>query len=200
MVDDQAIPAGRDDVTNWLRAWSSGDERALHRLAPLVHRELARIAKAYLAREPNANSWQPTMLVNEAFLRLIDCQRVDWQGRAHFLRLAAKKMREILIDYFRKKRFEKRLGKVRVVSMDEATPVQTGAEEPVDMILLHDALNQLEAFDQRKAQIVEMRFFGGLSIDEIAQTLDLSVATVHRDLHLARRWLYRAMEGKRDGS
>ena len=184
----------QDDITRLLREWSSGDEEALNQLAPLVHRELQRTARAYLGRERRNNSWQPTILVNEAYLKLVDCRQVDWQDRAHFFRLAAKKMREILVDYARKKRFEKRGGSVKLVSLEEATPVQGKEERPVDLILLNTALDQLEAFDPRKTQIVEMRFFAGLSIEEIADSLGLAVSSVHRELHLAKVWLFRAIQ------
>ena len=127
-------------------------------------------------------------------LKLVDCRQVNWQDRAHFFRLAAKKMREILVDYARKKRFEKRGGSVKLVSIEEATPVQGKAESPVNLILLSTALDELEAFDPRKTQIVEMRFFAGLSIEEIAQSLGLAVSTIHRELHLAKVWLFRAIQ------
>jgi RNA polymerase sigma factor (TIGR02999 family) len=171
----------------------------MHRLAPLVYRELRRTAKAYLARERDAHSWQATVLVNEAFLRLVDCQQVNWQDRGHFFRLAAKKMREILVDYARRKRLHKRGGGAAPVPIHEAPTIQAREESPVDLILLNAALDQLEAFDPRKTLIVELRFFAGLSIEEIAESQGLAVSTVHRDLHLAKAWLYRAMEtGKID--
>ena len=188
------MTAPRDDITKLLKEWSAGNEEALHLLAPLVHRELRRAAKAYLRRERDANSWQPTILVNEVFLRLVDCQRVDWQDRGHFFRLAAKKMREILVDHARKQRYQKRGGGVQIVPLDEVPMIHARAENHVDVILLNTALEQLEALDARKAQIVEMRFFAGLSIEEIAESQGLAVSTVHRDLHLAKAWLYRAME------
>src|SRR5215813_1813417 len=181
----------RDDITRLLHEWSSGNEEALHELIPLVQKELQRTAKAYLAREWDAKSWQPTQLVNEAFLRLVDCQQLTWQDRAHFFRLAAKKMREILVDYARKKRLQKRGGgNVRIVPIDEATQVQSKDENTVDLIILNSALEELEGFDARKSQIVEMRFFAGMSIEEIAATLDVAVSTVHRELHLAKLWLF----------
>jgi RNA polymerase sigma factor (TIGR02999 family) len=137
------------------------------------------------------------MLVNEAFLRLVDCQNVNWQDRAHFFRLAAKKMREILVDCARKKRLQKMGGNVQIVPIERDLPAISKAESPVDLILLDTALDKLESLDPRKAQIVEMRFFGGLSIEEIAQGLGLAVSTVHRDLQLAKVWLFRAIqEGK----
>jgi RNA polymerase sigma-70 factor (ECF subfamily) len=190
----------RDEITRLLRDWSAGDENALHQLVPLVHRELQRTARGYLARERHMASWQPTVLVNEAFLRLVDCQQVQWQDRAHFFRLAAKKMREILVDYARKKRLQKQGGgAVQLVPIDEATPLRSKTEDPVDLILLDTALNKLEALDPRKTQIIEMRFFAGLSIEEIAESLGVAVSTVHRDLQLAKVWLFRAIQdGKTD--
>lgn len=192
------MSALRGEITKLLQEWSSGNEEALHGLAPLVYRELRRTAAAYLNRERDAHSWQPTMLVNEAFLRLVDCQNVSWQDRRHFLRLAAKKMREILVDYARKKRLEKRGGgSLELVPIDESAPVRAKVEDPVDLILLDNALERLEALDPRKAQIVEMRFFAGLSIEEIGESLDVAVSTVHRELRLARVWLFRAINNGR---
>jgi len=195
------VSAARGDITKLLQDWSAGNEEALNRLAPLIHRELRRTARAYLARERDANSWQPTILVNEAFLRLVGCQRITWQDRGHFFRLAAKKMREILVDRARKQRYQKRGAGAQLVSLDELPPIQARSVSPVDIILLNAALEQLEALDSRKAQIVEMRFFAGLSIEEIAEAEELAASTVHRELHLAKAWLYRAMKiGKFDAT
>jgi RNA polymerase sigma factor (TIGR02999 family) len=196
------MAAQREDITRLLQQWSSGNDQALHELIPLLHKELRKIAKAYLAREWDAKSWQPTQLVNEAYLRLVDCQQLTWQDRAHFFRLAAKKMREILVDYARKKRLQKMGGgNVRTVPVEEAAQVQNKGTDTVDLIVLDAALGQLEALDPRKSQIVEMRFFAGLTVDEIAETLDVAVSTVHRDLHLAKVWLFRAIHnGKIDES
>jgi RNA polymerase sigma-70 factor (ECF subfamily) len=196
------MAAQREDITRLLQQWSSGNDQALHELIPLLHKELRKIAKAYLAREWDAKSWQPTQLVNEAYLRLVDCQQLTWQDRAHFFRLAAKKMREILVDYARKKRLQKMGGgNVRIVPVEEAVQVQNKGTDTVDLIVLDAALGQLEALDPRKSQIVEMRFFAGLTVDEIAETLGVAVSTVHRDLHLAKVWLFRAIHnGKIDES
>lgn len=189
----------RDEITRLLREWRSGSDEAMHRLAPMVYRELRRTARAYLSRERDAHSWQPTVLVNEVFLRLVDCQKVDWQDRGHFFRLAAKKMREILVDYARKNRLQKKGAGIHFVPLDEAPTVQAGSQSNVDLIILDTALQQLAMFDERKTQIVELRFFAGLSIEEIAESQGLAVSTVHRDLHMAKLWLYRAMEtGKID--
>ena len=195
------MSAARGEITRLLQEWSAGSEEALHRLTTLVHLELRRTARAYLARERNADSWQPTVLVNEAFLRLVDCQKVTWRDRGHFFRLAAKKMREILVDHVRKQRYQKRGGGTQILPLDEVPTIGARAENRVDMILLHTALDQLEALDPRKAEIVEMRFFAGLSIEEIAEAQGLATSTVHRDLHLAKAWLYRAIEtGKCDAT
>jgi RNA polymerase sigma-70 factor (ECF subfamily) len=196
------VAESSDDITKLLRAWRDGDEGALHLLTPLVYRELQRTARRYLAREQHADSWQSTVLVNEAFLRLVDCQKVDWQDRVHFFRLAAKKMREILVDYARKKRLQKMGGgALQLVPLEEAPQVQSRQENHVDLILLNSALDQLEAMDPRKTQIVEMRFFAGLTIEEIAETLGLGVSTIHNELRLAKVWLFRAIqEGKIDES
>jgi RNA polymerase sigma factor (TIGR02999 family) len=188
------MSASRDEITKLLQEWSAGNDQAMHQLAPLVYRELRRTARAYLSRERDAHSWQPTVLVNEAFLRLVDCQRVSWQDRGHFYRLAAKKMREILVDYARKNRLQKKGGGVLSVPLDEAPTIQAKAENTVDLIILDAALEQLTALDSRKAQIIELRFFAGLSIEEIAESQGVAVSTVHRDLHIAKAWLYRAIE------
>jgi RNA polymerase sigma-70 factor, ECF subfamily len=189
----------RHQLTKLLREWKSGDSRALSRLMDLVHNELARIARGYLAKERHMHSWQPTMLVNEAFLRLVDCRQLDWQDRAHLFRLAAKIMREIVIDYARKKRSSKHGGSVEVVAIDDAKPPLGKTPNVVDLMLLNTALDKLEVLDPRKAQIVEMKFFAGLSIGEIAESLGLAESTVHLDLRLARIWLFQAMQnGKID--
>jgi RNA polymerase sigma factor (TIGR02999 family) len=185
----------REHLTKLLHEWKSGNEEALNRLMEFVHKELARIARGYLARERQMHSWQPTMLVNEAFVRLVDCQQLDFQDRAHFFRLAAKIMREILVDYARKKRSSKHGGGLDLVSIDAAKPAPGKPANAVDLILLNTALDKLAAIDARKAQIVEMRFFGGLSIEEIAETLGMAKSTVHLDLRLARVWLFRAIQG-----
>ena len=196
------MAAQREEITRLLQQWSSGNDQALHELIPLLHKELRKMAKAYLAREWDAKSWQPTQLLNEAYLRLVNCQQVTWQDRAHFFRLAAKKMREILVDYARKKRLKKMGGgNVRIVPIEEATQIQSKGTDTVDLIVLDAALEQLEALDPRKSEIVEMRFFAGLTVDEIAETLGVAVSTVHRDLHLAKVWLFRAIHnGKIDES
>jgi len=195
------VSASRDEITRLLKEWSSGNDDAMHRLAPLVYRELRRTARGYLSRERDAHSWQPTVLVNEVFLRLVDCKKVNWQDRGHFFRLAAKKMREILVDYARKNRLQKKGAGIHFVPLDEAPTIQASMQSSVDLVILDNALAQLATFDERKTLIVELRFFAGLSIEEIAESQGLAVSTVHRDLHMAKLWLYRAMEtGKIDPS
>jgi RNA polymerase sigma factor (TIGR02999 family) len=190
----------RHQLTKLLRDWKSGDSEALNQLIEAVHEELAQIARGYLSREGRMHSWQPTILVNEAFLRLVHCQELDWQDRAHFFRLAAKIMREIVIDHARKKRSSKHGGGIDVVAIDDAKPASGKLANVVDLILLNTALTKLRVLDPRKAQIVEMRFFGGLSIEEIGEALGLAESTVHLDLRLARIWLFRAIQnGKIDG-
>jgi len=187
------VPVERGEVTRLLRAWRAGDAEALNQLLPLVIGELKRVARAYLARERHAESWQPTMLVNEAYLRLVDCQQVTLQDQAHFYRLAAKKMREILVDYARKKRLQKMGGSLQKVELPPDVPDRKSVKDRVDLIAVHTALEELHAQDPRKAEIVEMRFFGGLSIEEIAEVLGLGVSTVHRELQFAKVWLFHAI-------
>jgi len=180
------------DVTTMLRAWTDGDLLARDELMPLVYAELHRRAAAYLRRERPDHTLQPTALVNEAYLRLID-QRVAWQNRAQFLGVAAQMMRRILVDHARRGKMNKRSGGWVRVTLDERV-----AEVPapdVDLLVLDGALTRLAAFDARKSQIAELRFFGGLSLRETAHVLGLSIATVERDWQAARAWLYAALKG-----
>jgi RNA polymerase sigma factor (TIGR02999 family) len=174
-----------------LLAWGKGDEAALERLRPLVERELHRIARRCLAGERAGHSLQATALVNEAYLRLVDVQRVHWQDRAHFLAMSARLMRRILVDWARAKRYQKRGGDALRVTFDEALPVS--GERSNDLVALDEALEALAAFDARKSQVVELRFFGGMSVEETAGVLKVSVDTVMRDWKLARAWLLRRM-------
>jgi len=192
------VSAARGEITRLLQEWSAGSEEALHRLAVLVHLELRRTASAYLAREHN--TWQPTVLVNEAFVSLMDRKKISWKDRGHFFRLAAKKMRELLVEHARKQRDQK-AGGAQLLILDESRKADAKSENRVDMIFLETALEQLESLDPRKAEIVEMRFFAGLSIEEIADAQGLAISTVDRDLHLAKAWIYRAIEtGKSDAT
>jgi RNA polymerase sigma-70 factor (ECF subfamily) len=176
------------DVTRLLKAWGEGDSKALERLMPIVYGELRRVAARHLRRERPDHTLQPTALVNEAYLRLIDQKDVHWQSRAHFVGVAAKMMRRILVDHARRHHRMKRGGDVRKVSLDEAVPV--GNDRAADLVALDDALSALAAFDGRKSQVVELRYFGGLSVKEVAAVLQVSEITVLRDWKLAKAWLY----------
>jgi RNA polymerase sigma factor (TIGR02999 family) len=186
----QAEPT-RVGVTQLLRAWSEGDEAALERLAPLVENELHRLAHKYMRREGPGKTLQTTALVNEVYLRLIDIQEVSWQNRAHFFAVSAKMMRRILTDFARSQQYLKRGGGVVQVSWDEA--LEVSQQPDADIVALDDALNELALLDPRKAQVVELRFFGGLSIEEIAEVLKVAQRTVMRDWKFAKAWLLRAL-------
>ncbi len=189
------------DVTGLLVAWRSGDETALNRLIPIVHDELHRIARACLAGERPGHSLQATALVNEAYLRLIETQGVNWQNRAHFLAMAARVMRRVLVDFARARQYQKRGGgAVRVTLIDE---VALSDEPGRDLVALDDALEALAALDERKSRVIEMRFFGGLSVKETAEALQVSPETVMRDWKLAKAWLLRQLRtdaGRNAGS
>jgi RNA polymerase sigma factor (TIGR02999 family) len=172
-------------------AWREGDEAALDELVPLVHSELHRIAKRCISRERAGQTLQATALVNEAYLRLVDVRRVNWQNRAHFLAMSARLMRRILVDAARSKRYQKRGGGAIKVTLDEA--LLPSAEKGQDLVALDDALAALANVDERKAQVIELRFFGGLSVEETATVLTVSVDTVMRDWKLAKVWLLREL-------
>lgn len=179
------------DVTQLLLDWGNGDAEALERLLPLVHDDLRRRARRFLARERPGHTLQPTAVVNEAYLRLIDQNRVQWQNRAHFLAVAAQMMRRILVDHARTRRREKRGRGVAPVPLDD---IDVAAREPdLDVVALDDALEALARVDARQAAIVEQRYFGGMTIEETAQRLGISPATVKRDWEVARAWLYREL-------
>ena len=179
------------DVTRLLAAWSHGDQEALATLTPIVEHELHRLAVRYMAGERPGHVLQPTALVNEAYMRLADWKAVRWQNRAHFFGMAAQIMRRVLVDMARTRDRTKRGGGQLRVSLSEAE--QVPAAQSADFVALDDALNSLHAIDSRKSRVVELRFFGGLSLEEIAQVLEVSVATVRRDWSLARAWLYREL-------
>jgi RNA polymerase sigma factor (TIGR02999 family) len=179
------------EVTRLLRAWSEGDEAALARLTPLVESELHRLADSFLRRERPDHTLQATALVNEAYVRLIDDSAVRWQNRAHFYGIAAQVMRRILVDHARRRRKLKRGGDRLQVSLSEA---ETVAQTPnVDILALDDALTSLSEFDERKSKIVELKFFGGLGEEAIAEVLKISLRTVQREWSLARAWLYQEL-------
>jgi RNA polymerase sigma-70 factor, ECF subfamily len=179
-------------VTVLLRAWSAGDRGALDELVPLVYAELKRIAERYMRRERQEHTLQPTALVHEAFVRLIELRRIDWQDRAHFFAIAAQMMRRILVNHALARGAGKRGGKAQRVSLDEAMPIS--AEHEPDLVVLDQALNALAEVDARKAQVVELRFFGGLSVEETAAVLKVSPQTVLRDWTLSKTWLAREMK------
>lgn len=190
-----APPCG--DVSTLLRAWTDGDQHALEKLTPIVYAELYRLARYYMSGERAGHSLQTTALVNEAYLRLTDYNRMQWQNRAHFFAVSAQLMRRILVDHARRHNI-KRGGGVKHVSLEDTAVVR---EQDENLVVLDDALQALARFDSRKAQVVELRFFGGLSVDETAEVLKVSPITVMRDWTTARAWLYRQMKGEAsDGS
>jgi RNA polymerase sigma factor (TIGR02999 family) len=183
---------GPAEITRLLVDWRGGDQAALAQLIPLVHDELRRLARRHMAHERVGHTLQATALVNEAFVRLIDVRQVKWQDRAHFFAMSSRLMRRILVDFARSKGYQKRGGGAQKVSFDEALNVTR--EPGQDLVALDDALDALAAFDARKAQVVEMRFFGGLSVEETAEALNVSVDTVMRDWKLAKAWLLRQLK------
>ncbi len=179
------------DVTRLLLAWNDGDEEALEKLIPLVYGELRRLAKSRMRGEHPENSLQTTALINEAYLRLVDFRNVQWQNRAHFFALCARLMRRILVDFARSRHYAKRGGGVQPVSMDESLVVSPA--HSTDLVAVDDALKALAKVDDRKAQVVELRFFGGLTVEESAEVLKVSPETVRRDWKLAKVWLLREL-------
>jgi RNA polymerase sigma factor (TIGR02999 family) len=178
-----------ENITHLLKQWSDGDERALDRLTPLVYDELRQQAARYLRRERRGNTMQPTALINEAYLRLIDAKEVRWQGRAHFFAIAANLMRRILVEHARRRNAEKRGGSQILVTLDRTVPV--AKQTDVDVLAIDEALTRLAAIDPQQAHIVELRFFSGLTVEETAAALDISTRTVKRDWSVARAWLQR---------
>lgn len=175
----------QDEVTKLLHDWRAGDERSLERLMPLVYQVLRDRAAAYLARERAGHTLQPTALVHEAFVRLVGQRGVDWQNRAHFLAVTARVMRQILIDHARGRRAAKRGGRRVTLSND----LVMEAPRDIDVIAIDDALIELQEIDPRQAKLVELRFFGGLNIEETAEVLGISAATVKREWRMAKAWL-----------
>jgi len=180
-------------VTRLLLDWSDGDERARDEMLPLVYNELRRLAASYLRRERPGHTLRPTELVHDAYLRLIDQRQVNWKNRAQFVGLAAVMMRRILVNHARERATDKRGGDVQKVPLSDVDAA--GVPQNVDVIALHSALDQLETIDQRKSRIVELKFFGGLTTNEIADVLHVSPATIERDWSFARAWLYDAIGG-----
>lgn len=182
-----------NEISQLLRAWSGGDQGALEGLIPIVYAELRRLAHRYMKRERQGHSLQTTALVNEAYMRLVDYKRMQWQDRAHFFAVSAQVMRRILVEHARRQNLKRGAG-VQHVSLDEAATI--GGDRAVDLVTLDDAMNALARLDPRKVKVVEMRFFGGLSVDETAEVLRVSPATVRRDWSSAKVWLYGAITGR----
>ena len=179
------------EVTDLLLAWGDGDQSALDRLAPLVQSELRRLARTYMRRERAGHTLQTTALINEVYVRLIDSQKISWQNRAHFYGIASRLMRRVLVDCARERNYQKRGAGARRVMFDEALAVVSASN--TDVLAVDEALNELAKTYERKARVVEMRFFGGLKEKEIAVALNVSPETVRRDWRLARSWLLRKL-------
>jgi RNA polymerase sigma factor (TIGR02999 family) len=182
------------ELTQLLIDWSNGDSSALEQLTPLVDRELHRLAHHYMRRENAGHTLQTTALVNEAYLKLINQKHVQWKNRAHFFALSAQLMRRILVDHARERKYAKRGGGARQISFDEALAVSR--ERGADLVALDEALNKLTFIDPRKGKVVELRFFGGLSVEETAEALDLSAVTVMREWSMAKAWLYNSLNNE----
>ncbi len=187
-----------ENVTQLLVDWGRGDQKALDKLMPLVYSELRRLAGNYLRRERQGHTLQPTALVNEAYLKLIDQRNAHWQNRAQFYGVAAQLMRRILVDHARQRQAAKRGGsdqqRLSITSAGQLGGKQLATEPAIDLLALHEALNELAEMDPQQGRIVELKFFGGLSIDEIAEVMNIGHATVERDWKMARAWLRRKLE------
>ena len=182
---------GSQEITQLLLAWGDGDKQALDQLMPFVYTELRRLAKNYMRNQRSDHTLQTTALVNEAYLRLIDSSRVRWQNRTHFFAISAQLMRRILVDFARAKKARKRGGDDQKVTFDEALPAIV--EKESELIALDEALIELAKLNERQSQIVEMRYFGGMTEKEISEALDISTRTVRRDWNVARAWLFREL-------
>lgn len=185
------IAQSPDEVTQLLLAWNSGDEAALDKLIPLVYEELRQVAKRYMRREREGHTLQTAALVNEVYLRLIDAKNVRWQDRAHFFAISAQLMRRVLVEFARRRGQIKRGGEARQISIEEALAVYR--ERNADVVALDDALTELAKLNTRQSRVVELRFFGGLTEEEIAEALKISPRTARNDWRLARAWLYREL-------
>ena len=192
-----ALPSTHE-VTQLLRAWSAGDERALEKLTPLVYEQLHRVAQRYMAGQRPDHTLQTTALVNEVYLRLVDCEQVRWQDRAHFFAVSSQLMRRILVDFARSRGYQKRGGAIPHISLEEAPTVC--CEPDANLMALDDALNQLAQRDPQQVRIVELRYFAGLTVEETAAVLDISPATVKRDWSMARAWLSRQIKRGEGGN
>jgi RNA polymerase sigma factor (TIGR02999 family) len=194
-MPSSAANASGQEITQLLTAWRSGDDAALERLVPLVYPELRRIAGNFMRRHKPGHSLQATALINEAYLRLVDSAKVDWQGRTHFFAVSARIMRHILVDAARRRNSQKRGGQQVYVTLDDN--VDAPAEDQTDLISLDEALTRLAQMSPRQGQVVELRYFGGLTEEQVAETLKISERTVRRDWNLARTWLYRELKNTR---
>jgi RNA polymerase sigma factor (TIGR02999 family) len=183
-------------ITQMLVDWGNGDQAALEKLTPLVYNELHRLARRYMGRERPGHTLQTSALVNEAYIRLIDWKNIQWQNRAHFFAVSAQLMRRILVDFARSRNYAKRGGTARRVSLEEATVISR--EKGADLVALDDALDSLARLNERQSRVVELRFFGGLELEEIAEVMQVSVGTVRRDWSLARAWLHRELGRSRE--
>jgi len=182
------------NITSLLLDWRNGDQGALDRLMPLVYEELRRMANHYMRNERRGHTLQTSALVNEAYLRLVDHENIEWQNRAHFFGVAAQAMRRILVDHARTRNYQKRGGGAQQVSLDEAMTL--AADRAAELIELDDALRELAKMDERKSRVVELRYFGGLSLEETAEALGVSIPTVTRDWNTAKAWLMREISQK----
>jgi RNA polymerase sigma factor (TIGR02999 family) len=191
MLKDWSMIPAPQEITRWLTAWSNGDSLAFEKLMPLVYSELHRIAKRYMERENPDHTLQTTALIHEAYLRLADQAEVHWQNRAYFFGFAAQIMRHILVDYARSRHRLKKGGSVHHIPFEETAVASTGAT--AELVALDDALRALESVDKRKCQVVELRYFGGLSVEETAEVLKVSPVTVMRDWSMAKAWLQREL-------
>jgi RNA polymerase sigma factor (TIGR02999 family) len=193
-IEPDSVPDRRSHhVTRLLAGWTDGDEAALQELLPIVHGELRRLARRQMVGERPGHVLQPTALVNEAYVRLVDLKQMRWQNRAHFFAMAARLMRRILVDFARSRDYQKRGGGLQQVSFAESLAVSN--EQPLDLVALDDALAVLATVDARKSRVVELRFFGGLSVEETAEILKISCETVKRDWKFAKNWLLRELGG-----
>jgi RNA polymerase sigma-70 factor (ECF subfamily) len=193
-LDVLMLATSSHEITQLLLAWNDGDQQALDKLVPLVETELRRLARTYMSRERISHTLQTTALINEAYVRLIDAHNVEWQSRAHFYGIAAQVMRRILVEFARKRNYRKRGGGTHQITFNEALAVSE-AEDP-NVLALDEALNALARIDERKARVVEMRFFGGLTEKETAVALNVSAETARRDWRLAKSWLLRQLSQK----
>lgn len=194
MLESPAVTTlSADNLTGLLIEWRQGDEAALDKLTPLVYDELRRIAHRYVQRERDGHTLQTTALVNEAYLRLAGQQKIEWQSRAHFFAVTAQVMRHVLIDHARRRHYAKRGGDLQQIPLDDAAMMSQ--HRAAELVALDEALNELAKLDPRKSRVVELRYFGGLSLEETSEVLEVSLMTVRRDWRAAKAWLYKEVMG-----